>query len=96
MGAQPMLEISWPIVGVITSVVGALVGIGAGWGVMRSVTQRLTQQWDKFSGAFTELMALVTTLKADHSHVANQVNDIANRLRTAEIEIATLKAGKKE
>jgi hypothetical protein len=82
------MTLSWPVIGTVATVVGLLIGIGVGWGTMRSLVASLKGEVAKLQGVVTQ----VTTHDADLQHLKPIVADLVVRMVRNEVDIATLKA----
>lgn len=84
--------IPWSVVGPIATLVGALLGIGVGWGAMKSIVASLKLEVINIKVIATEMKEEVVTLKADGVHIARSIGDLSNRVNELEKDVSALKA----
>jgi archaellum component FlaC len=84
--------IPWAIIGPLATLIGALIGIGVGWGSMKSIVTSLKAELVDFKSIASEMKDEVTSLKVNSTHSSKAIEDLQDRMRELERDVATLKA----
>lgn len=92
-------SIDWGVVGPIATLVGALLGIGVGWGSMKLMVASLKVEVGEFKAMATEMKTKVTTLEVNEQNntktietLVERVNAQDQRVNGLERDVAVLKA----
>lgn len=84
--------IPWSIVGPIATLIGALIGIGVGWGSMKSIVASLKAEVVNFKEIAQAITTKVATLEANTTHAHKTIETLAVRVMNLEIDMSALKA----
>jgi hypothetical protein len=80
--------ITWAILGPALTLAGILVGLGVGWGIMKSAVARLELATGKLEGIATAVTILQTQRTVDAANLA----DLLHRVHALELDLARLTA----
>lgn len=84
--------VPWHVIGPLATLIGALIGIGVGWGSMKSIVTSLKAELVDFKSIAAEMKDEVTSLKVNGTHASKAIEDLEDRMRELERDVATLKA----
>lgn len=84
--------VPWAIIGPLATLIGALIGIGVGWGSMKSIVTSLKAELVDFKGIASDMKDEVTALKVNGSHTSRAIDDLQDRVNELEKDVAGLKA----
>jgi hypothetical protein len=84
--------VPWSIIGPLATLVGALIGIGVGWGSMKSIVASLKVEVVNFREIASQITQKVTTLETHNAHSQRSIEDLTRRVGELEIDVSALKA----
>lgn len=83
--------IPWSVIGPIATLVGALIGIGVGWGAMRSMVASLKTEVINFKEIAEEIRGKVVALETHNGHNQSTIHELVRRVGDLEIDVSALK-----
>lgn len=84
--------VPWSVIGPLATLIGAVIGIGVGWGSMKSIVASLKVEVVAFKTIAESVTAKVIALETNETHSRKSIDNLTSRVGDLEVEVAALKA----